>query len=101
MSQALSNAFAQEGLDIADAKGLAKLDSQIESLRAEKKAISSELGEIGSRMKPGFLSFFCCLRFVVMEAQSWCSGIASLNNALTNDQIEKEILKLKEEVCCT
>jgi len=62
----------QEGLDIADAKGLAKLDSQIESLRAEKKAISSELGEIGSR-------------------------IASLNNALTNDQIEKEILKLKEE----
>ena len=41
----------QEGLVIADAKGLAKLDKEIESLRTEKKAIASELGEIGSRTR--------------------------------------------------
>jgi hypothetical protein len=34
---------------IADAKGLAKLDKEIESLRTEKKSIAGELGEIGSR----------------------------------------------------
>ncbi len=36
---------------IADAKGLAKLDKEIESLRTEKKSIASELGEIGSRTR--------------------------------------------------
>jgi hypothetical protein len=39
----------QEGLVIADTKGLAKLDKEIESLRVEKKAIAAELGEIGGR----------------------------------------------------
>lgn len=62
----------QEGLVIADAKGLAKLDKEIESLRTEKKSIAGELGEIGSR-------------------------ISSLNNALTNEEADAEIEKLTKE----